>query len=192
MSRKQKSTDEDDDDNFDADQVKIHDALELAARVASYTGPPVKGTMLGESELREFNRNLIAYEAKRALDIGLDFLPSCTKCKEKKSCKIDISGLEGKRRVFKCSACIVGKTTCTNAQEAKSAYESWQKYLAMGQDRGKPGQEWRLRVNARHLAKQIRKQARLEKKSRKKRVRDDVERRPPHKAIVIDLTRACD
>lgn len=155
----------DEDPEFERDKTRIREALELYDRIQAYPAPPESVAGDSVTDLLAHGRALIAYESKRAEDIGMLFEPPCAKCGVKKECLIDISTLVGKRRTFRCKACVIGKVSCGNAGDAAEANASWRKYVAMGQGRGELGRSWRERVMAQNERDRVKKQARLDKQS---------------------------
>lgn len=153
---------ESEDPNFERDRSRIADAVALHARIESYPKPPEPVAGDSVSSQLAYSRALIAYEAQRAVDLGVLFEPSCAKCGVKKECTVDISTLVGRRRTFRCQSCIVGKIACGNASRAVEANERWRRYLAMGQGCGDLGREWQERVAAQPARDRGRKQARID------------------------------
>lgn len=154
---------EDEDATFERDKLRIADALALFCRIEAYPQPPTLENGESTTSVLAHSRALIAYEAQRAVDLGLLFEPPCSKCGVKKECVIDISTLVGRRRTFRCKACVMGKVACGNADKAIEAHARWPRYLAMGQGRGDLGREWSKRVAANSIREWGRKQARMDR-----------------------------
>lgn len=155
------STLENEDPEFKRDEARVADAMALFARISCYPSAPQSEGGDSVTAALASSRELVAYEAQRAIDIGTLFEPPCQKCGVKKDCLIDVSTLTGRRRTFRCQSCIVGKIACSNADRAVAANASWRRFLAMGQGRGDLGREWKERVTAQEDRARAQKQARL-------------------------------
>lgn len=118
---------------------------------------------MSSSETKAYARDIVDYEVERAEALGVLFLPPCKKCGPKKECQIDITGLEGKRRVFKCASCIRGKNPCSNSDLAASRNERFRRFVAMGKMQGEVGLDWKLRVDAHAVSEASKKRAKIER-----------------------------
>lgn len=163
MPPKRRAAEVEDDNSFARDLARVQFSMELAERVSQYPSPPARDEELSSTEAKAYARELIDYEVDRAEALGVPFLPPCKKCGPKKECQIDVTGLEGKRRVFKCASCIRGKNPCSNSDLAASRNERFRRFVAMGKMQGELGLDWKMRLDAHAERERSRKQAKIER-----------------------------